>query len=484
MQDVNLRYLRSAMESYDFVVIGGGSAGYSAAAAAARSGLKTVCIEAAEQLGGLCILRGCMPSKTLIESANRFLTLRRAEEFGLSAGHLAFDSAAIIKRKRKLIGGFADYRAEQLSSGLFRLIRGHAAFSDPFHVRVSLRTGGEETIEGKTFLIATGSVLNRLEVPGLDRVGFLHSDIALDTDRFPRSVTILGGGAIALEFAHFYSALGSEVTVLQRSKQVIKEADHDVAMALVEALQSRGVKIICGTTLKAAEPIRDSKRIRYEKDGSEQVLDGEEIFYALGRKPAIEGLGLSEAGVDMRTNGVVTVNAMMQTSQPHIFASGDVTGLHEVVHLAIQQGEIAAGNAKRLLDGKGLKAIDDRLKLFAMFSEPQLAVVGLTEREAAEQGLAFLVEKYPFNDHGKSMVRGEVEGFVKLIADAGSGELLGGAVVGPEASELIHEIVVAMHFRATADVLSKIPHYHPTLSEIWTYPAEALANRIKKQTGR
>jgi pyruvate/2-oxoglutarate dehydrogenase complex dihydrolipoamide dehydrogenase (E3) component len=472
------------MESYDFVVIGGGSAGYSAAAAAARSGLKSVCIEAAEELGGLCILRGCMPSKTLIESANRFLTLRRAEEFGLSAGHLAFDSAAIIKRKRKLIEGFAEYRAQQLSAGIFRLMRGHAAFRDPFHVKVRLRSGGEETIEGRTFLISTGSVLNTVEVPGLDKAGYLHSDIALDTDRFPRSVTILGGGAIALEFAHFYSALGAEVTILQRSKQVIKEADRDLAEALVHAFRRRGVKIICGTRLKAAELTPDGKRIRYEKDGFEQTLDSEEIFYALGRKPAIEGLGLEQAAVDTATNGAVAVNAMMQTSQPHIFASGDVTGLHEIVHIAIQQGEIAAKNAKRLLDGRRMEAIDYRLKLFAMFSEPQLAVVGLTEREAGEQGIAVLVEKHPFDDHGKSMVRGEVEGFVKLIADAGSGELLGGAVVGPEASELIHEIVVAMHFHATADVLSKIPHYHPTLSEIWTYPAEELAKRIKKQTER
>jgi len=184
-----------------------------------------------------------------------------------------------------------------------------------------------------------------------------------------------------------------------------------------------------------------------------------------------------EAGVGVGRGGTVTVSSTMQTSQPHIFASGDVTGLHEIVHIAIQQGEIAARNAKKLLDGKALEAIDYRLKLFAMFSEPQLAVVGLTEREAEEQGIAVRVARYAFHDHGKSMVRGDVEGFVKLIVEARSGEILGGAVVGPEASELIHEIVVAMHFHATADVLSKIPHYHPTLSEIWTYPAEELAPR-------
>jgi pyruvate/2-oxoglutarate dehydrogenase complex dihydrolipoamide dehydrogenase (E3) component len=293
-------------------------------------------------------------------------------------------------------------------------------------------------------------------------------------------VIILGGGAIALEFAHFYNALGTEVTILQRSNQVIKEADRDVAEALVDAFQRRGIRIVCGTKLKRAESAGIGKRIRYEKDGVEQVVEAEEIFYALGRKPAVDGLGLEEAGVSVERSGAVRVNASMQTSQPHIFASGDVTGLYEIVHLAIQQGAIAARNAKNLLSGKNLETIDYRLKLFAMFPEPQLAVVGLTEREATERGIDFRVGRYPFHDHGKSLVRGEVEGFVKLIADANSGEILGGAVVGPEASELIHEIVVAMYFHASVRMLANIPHYHPTLSEIWTYPAEELAGKIDK----
>jgi pyruvate/2-oxoglutarate dehydrogenase complex dihydrolipoamide dehydrogenase (E3) component len=470
-----MRYLPFAMSSFDFVVIGGGSAGYFAAETAARLGVNSVCIEGADELGGLCILRGCMPSKTLIESANRFLTLRRAEEFGLSAGHLAFDGDAIIRRKRKLIREFADYRAKQLQGGRFVLKRGHASFLDPFHVKINLRDGGEEEIEGKTFLIATGSVLNTIEVPGLEKTGYLHSDLALDAERFPRSVTILGGGSIALEFAHFYNAFGTDVTVLQRSSQVIKEMDPDLAAALVDAFECRGIKVICGTKLKAAELTKTGKRIRYEQDGAEHALDAEEVFYALGRKPAIERLGLGNAKVEIGKNGALKLNSEMQTSQPHIFASGDVTGLHEIVHIAIQQGEIAARNAHRLMNGQELEAIDYRLKLFAIFSEPQLAVVGLSEREAQHQGLAVRVARYPFNDHGKSMVRGEIEGFVKLITDRQTGEIVGGAAVGPEASELIHEIVVAMHFHATAKTLSKIPHYHPTLSEIWTYPAEELA---------
>jgi pyruvate/2-oxoglutarate dehydrogenase complex dihydrolipoamide dehydrogenase (E3) component len=422
-----------------------------------------------------------MPSKTLIESANRFLTLRRAEEFGLSTGHLGFDAAAIIERKRKVIGGFAKYRAEQLQSGSFKLIRGRAAFSGSSEVRVRLKAGGEETITGKSFLIATGSVLNKVSVPGLNEVGFLQSDTALDADRIPRSVVILGGGAIALEFGHFYGALGTEVTILQRSSQVIREADHDVAAALVEAFRKRGIRVISGTRLVAAEFSGKGKRVRYEKEAREHFVEAEEIFYALGRRPAIDGLSLEKAGVQVDRNGRVLVNDGMQTSQPHIFASGDVTGFFEIVHIAIQQGEVAARNARNLLQGNKLEAMDYRLKLFAMFSEPQFAGVGLTEREAKEQGLAVRVAKYPFGDHGKSIIRGEVEGFVKLVADAKTGEIVGGAIVGPEASELIHEIVVAMRFRATVGVLSKIPHYHPTLSEIWTYPAEELSRQFESE---
>jgi pyruvate/2-oxoglutarate dehydrogenase complex dihydrolipoamide dehydrogenase (E3) component len=463
------------MENFDFVVIGGGSAGYSAAATAARLGLKTACIEGGEEVGGLCILRGCMPSKTLIESANRFLTLRRAEEFGLSAGHVAFDSGAIIRRKRELIAGFAKYRVQQLTAGTFEFIRGRAEFTDSRHLKVVLMNGSEEQIEGKTFLISTGSVLNVIDLPGLEKTGYIHSDTALNSDRFPRSVIILGGGAIAIEFAHFYNALGIEVTVLQRSKQVIKQADSDVAEALVTAFRKRGIRVICGTKLLRVECTASGKEVWYERDGKEQIAEANEIFYALGRKPAVEALSLERAGVAMSKQNSIRINDRLQTSQPHIYAAGDVTGLYEIVHIAIQQGELAARNAKRLLEGKDQAAIDYRLKMVVMFPEPQIALVGTSEREAAEQGLEVRVARYPFNDHGKSMIRGEVEGFVKLIVDAQDGKIVGGAVIGPEASELIHEITVAMHFHATAATLASIPHYHPTLSEIWTYPAEEIA---------
>jgi pyruvate/2-oxoglutarate dehydrogenase complex dihydrolipoamide dehydrogenase (E3) component len=460
-------------ESYDFVVIGGGSAGYAAASTASELGLKTLCVEGGKEVGGLCILRGCMPSKTLLESANRFRTLRRAEEFGLTAGHIGFDSKAIIERKRRLIGEFAGYRVEQLESGRFEFARAHAELINSTHLKLQYLNGQETEVVAKTILIATGSVLNLIDIPGLKETGFIHSDIALDSEKIPGSVILLGGGAIALEFAHFYNALGVEVTVIQRSGQLIKEADRDVAEALAGALQKRGVNLFCGTKLLEVQRSEGGKQVRFEYAGKEMTVQAEEIFYALGRRPAVDRLNLESANVEL-TAGSIKVTGAMQTRQPNIFAAGDATGLFEVVHIAIEQAVTAVKNAANFLAEKPLLEMDDRLQMFAMFTEPEVAFVGLTEKSALKEGRSIRVAKYPFNDHGKSIVRGEPEGFVKLITDAGTGEILGGAVVGPEAAELIHEIVVAMYFRATAKQLASIPHYHPTLSEIWTYPAEEL----------
>src|SRR5260370_26435201 len=212
------------MTEFDFVVIGGGSAGFSAASEGAKLGLRTMCVEGAGGIGGLCIVRGCMPSKTLIESANRFLTLRRAQEFGLSAGHLGFDSGAIRHRKRTLISGFADHRRDQLEKGNFDFVRAQASFISPRQLRLEGLDGSVREIRFRTALIATGSELNIVELPGLAQTGYLDSDIALDSDRIPSSIIILAGGAIAPKFALFYNALGTQVTGLQRSTPSIPTA--------------------------------------------------------------------------------------------------------------------------------------------------------------------------------------------------------------------------------------------------------------------
>jgi pyruvate/2-oxoglutarate dehydrogenase complex dihydrolipoamide dehydrogenase (E3) component len=463
------------MTEFDFAVIGGGSAGFSAASEGAKLGLRTICVDGGPEIGGLCILRGCMPSKTLLESANRFLTLRRAREFGLSAGHLGFDSGAIRQRKRTLISGFADHRKAQLEKGNFDFVRAQASFVSPRQLRLEGLDGSVREIGFRTALIATGSELNTVDVPGLAKTGYLDSDIALDSDRIPSSIIILGGGAIALEFAHFYNALGTKVTVLQRSAQFIKDADIDLSIALIDAYRRHGAEMISGTQLVAVEKNGDGKAVRFVKDGLKQAISAEEIFYALGRRPAIGRLQVNAAGIETNEDVAIRINDRMQSSQPHIFAAGDAAGQFEVVHIAIEQAIVAARNAARLLKDEQLKSIDYRLRLSVIFSHPELAYVGLTESEARAEGRQIRVATHPFNDHGKSMIRGETDGLVKLIADANTHEIVGGAVLGPEASELIHEIVVAMHFRAKASELAAIPHYHPTLSEIWTYPAEELA---------
>jgi pyruvate/2-oxoglutarate dehydrogenase complex dihydrolipoamide dehydrogenase (E3) component len=461
---------------FDIAIIGGGSAGYNGAAQAVALGLKTCVIDGADELGGLCILRGCMPSKTLIESANRFLTLRRAAEFGLRAESIGVRPDEIIARKRRLVGEFADYRRGQLEGGRFTLIRGDARFVDTETLEVV--SGGEagRKIRARTFLIASGSVQKPVTLPGLDEAGFITSDELLESTTLPRSVIVLGGGPVALEAAHYYEALGAKVTLIQRSPHLLSTMDSDVADVIADAFRKRGMEVFCGTKLVCTEQAGELKRIVLEHEGAERVVEADEILYALGRVPNIEPLAPEAAGIT-REGGKLNVQATQQTSQPHIFAAGDAAGPFEVVHIAIQQAEVAARNAARLLgkSGGALEETDYRLKLFAVFTQPELAAVGATERELSAAGVAFRTAKHPFDDHGKSLVHGETEGFVKLIAHAQTGEILGGAVAGPHASELIHEIVVAMQFRATAAQLAAIPHYHPTLSEIWTYPAAELA---------
>ena len=465
------------MSEFDFVVVGGGSAGYAAARTAAGEGLRTAVIDGSEELGGLCILRGCMPSKTLIESANRLQEMREAAEFGLRAKDIGFDGAKIIERKRRLISEFAKYRTEQLESGKFELIRGHAKFTGPNELAVRLFGGAEQTIHAKTVLVATGSVIRHPDIPGLAEAKPLTSDDVLDNENPPKSLIVLGAGPVALEMAYYHRALGADVTVVQRSKHVLSSMDYDISDAVQRGMERHGTKFVLGCKILHAGNSARGKWVRVAHDDREETIEADEILLALGRDPATAGLDLNAAGIGIPPGRPLATTDTQQTSVPHIFGAGDVTGKLEIVHIAIEQGEIAARNAARLLRGKNetLETIDYRLRLFAVFTQPEAAMVGLTERETAELGLDSAAATYPFGDHGKSMVHGKTDGFVKLIADRKTGEIIGGAVVGPHASELIHEVVVAMRYRATAAEFLKIPHYHPTLSEIWTYPAEELA---------
>lgn len=465
------------MSEFDFVVVGGGSAGYAAARTAAGEGLRVAVAEGGPELGGLCILRGCMPSKTLIESANRFLAIKEAGEFGLAAQDPSFDAEKIIARKRRLVGEFARYRAEQLEGGRFELLRGRARFVGPNELEIA---GAGRNVRAKSFLVATGSVVRQPDIPGLREAGPLTSDDVLDNPRPPKSLIVLGAGPVALEMAHYHAALGARVTVVQRSKHVLSSMDFDVADAVQKGMERHGARFVLGCKILAAGRSARGKWVRVAHDDAEETIEADEILLALGRDPATAGLGLDAAGLAVAPGSPVPALDTQQTGAPHIFAAGDVTGKLEIVHIAIEQGEVAARNAARLLRGAGepLETVDYRLRLFAVFTEPEAAMVGLTEREASALGMDAIAATYPFDDHGKSLVHGKTDGFVKLLADRRSGEIVGGAVVGPHASELIHEVVVAMRYRATPRDFARIPHYHPTLSEIWTYPAEELAGNL------
>jgi len=268
------------MSDFDFVVIGGGSAGYAAARTAADEGLKVAVIDGAKELGGLCILRGCMPSKTLIESANRLQDIRGAADFGLSVKDPSFDGTKIIARKRRLITEFARYRTEQLESGKFTLIRGHARFTGPRNLAVQL-AGGGQTVQANAILVATGSVIRHPDIHGLAEAAPMTSDDVLDNANPPKSLIVLGAGPIALEMAHYHRALGSTVTVVQRSKQVLRSMDADVANAVQRGMERHGTKFILGCRILAAGRSTSGKWVRVAHDDREETIEADEILLAL-----------------------------------------------------------------------------------------------------------------------------------------------------------------------------------------------------------
>lgn len=466
-------------KQYDFVVIGGGSAGYAAARTSVSLGMSTAVVDGASELGGLCILRGCMPSKTLIESAERNLTLRHASEFGLKAEVGTPDIRTIRDRKRRLIADFAGYRQEQLQDGRFDLHRGRAVFTDAHTIRVESIDGSPTfTVSARSFCIATGSVSSAPPIPGLAETGFWTSDDVLDAESLPKSVAVLGGGAIALEMAHYLEGVGCTITLIQRSGQFLTGLDVECSDVVKTAYERRGITCFTGTKIEEVSTVEGKKRVRFQHQGSETLVDADEILMAMGRRPASDGLDLHAAQVGV-TGHKINVTQTMQSTQPHIFAAGDVCSPLDVVHIAIQQGEIAARNAHRLLNDQPIdEEMDYRLILFGVFSHPQVAVVGQTEVDLKKTDIPYVAASYPFDDHGKSLVMGETDGFVKMVAHAKTGEILGASCVGPHATDLIHEIVIAMHYRSTVQDFQTIPHYHPTLSEIWTYPAEECAEQL------
>lgn len=468
------------MKSFDFVVIGAGSAGYAAARTASQLGAKVALIDGAKQLSGLCILRGCMPTKALLESSHRLNEIKHATEFGLRGKPYRPDWPAILKRKNRLIKEFADYRIQQLKQGPFHLFRGKAYFLNPYQLQVT-SASSTETIAFKKALITTGSILNQISFPGLERAGYLTSDSALDIKKPIKSLAILGGGAVAVEFAQHFSRLGTQVTLIQRSPHLLHDLDDDLTEVLENVFRKEGIQLITNTQLIRFDQHRNKKRIFFHHHHSRHIspiksIQAEQILYALGRRPNLEKLGLENLSLFLK-NGRLKVNAKMQTQLPHIYVAGDASGLYEIVHMAVQQAEIAAKNAV----GNRNERWSTRLKTSVLYTDPQIAVTGSSEKDLRLNQTPYLVARYFFKDHGKALIHGATDGFVKLLCHPQNGRIFGGAIIGPQASELIHEIIAVMNYRGTVQQLAALPHYHPTLAEIITYPAEELALKIKKK---
>ena len=455
--------------THDVIIIGGGSAGYAAARTAQAEGGDVGIVDHGP-LAGLCILRGCMPTKTILRSSDIAALIQRAPEFGLHSSNLQVNLAAIIDRKNRLIKEFADDRIQSLQHPRFTLYQEKAQFRSPTEIQA-----GPHQLSAKVFIIATGSIVSRIPIPGLEEAGYLTSDDALELRTIPDSMVVLGGGPVALELAQFYSRIGVKITLIQRSAHILSQSDEDLAQPVEARLQEEGMKIFTNTHIQRVSSSETKKTIHFLHNGEPRQITATAILQALGRRPNIDGLNLQAAQVETFKETIV-VNKEMRTSQSHIFAVGDANGLHEIVHIAIEQGEIAGWNALQP-DGKS-KQYQDRLKAQVVFTDPQVASVGLLERECQNKGIPYLVASYPFNDHGKSLCLGETHGHVKVLCHPQSGEILGGHIVGPEASELIHELITIMYFRGTVHHLLSIPHYHPTLAEILTYPAEELASQI------
>ncbi|HEY0798874.1 MAG TPA: FAD-dependent oxidoreductase [Candidatus Baltobacteraceae bacterium] len=453
---------------YDLVVVGAGSGGYAAARTARDAGASVALVDHGP-LGGLCILRGCMPSKTLLATSDTADEIRHAAILGIQAGEPRIDLDAVMRRKAQIIGGFAAYRAESLRS--FPLYEGRARFANAHELQV----GDDVLLSADSFVIATGSVVAPPVLPGLQEVGFIDSDEALVVGHLPKSLVVLGGGYVATELGQFFARVGVPTTMLIRGARLLSSEDDDVGDALTFYFRDEGITIESGVQLVRAERDGDEKAIVFLQDGVERRVRAQEIFSALGRVPNVASLGLEQAGVEYHLMTGIAVGPDLRTNVSNIFAVGDVTGVFPLVHVAIYQGEVAARNATA---GTAERADYSLQKAHTIFTDPQVAVVGESEKSLRRAEQPYLTASYLFSEHGKAISIGKTKGFVKMLAAPGDGRILGAAVVGPEASDLIHELIVAMHYHATVREFAGIPHLHPTLAEIWTYPAEDIVAQM------
>jgi dihydrolipoamide dehydrogenase len=442
--------------AYDLVVIGGGPAGYVGAIRAGQLGKKVACIEK-ERAGGTCLNWGCIPTKSLLRNAELYHLLKhKAKEFGFTFDNLGYDWSKIISRSRSV--------ADKLAGGVEYLFKknkvdyllGEATFVDDKKIKSRSADGKEQTVEAANVLVATGAPAR--EMPGLPVNGttVVNSRQAMVIEKQPKRIIIIGAGAIGVEFAYFFSAFGTEVVLVEMLPNLLPIEDTEISVALERSFAKQGIKFVTNTKVTEATANKDGVKITLEGKKKE-VLEGDCALVAIGVTPLVP------AGIELKLDkkGYIEVNDRYQTNVRAVYAAGDIIGPPWLAHVAMWE-------AVQAVDGifvQGFKP--KRINAFpgCTYCQPQVASIGITERAAKEQGLKFRVGKFPFSANGKALAAGESEGFVKLLIGEQHGEILGAHIIGPEATELIVELSLAMNLEATYEEIEATIHAHPTLSE-------------------
>lgn len=435
--------------SFDIIIIGGGPGGYKTATYAASKGLTVLVVEKAE-LGGTCLNCGCIPTKTYARNAEIIQTLKEADVYGLDELSFSFNFKTAYERKNNVIDALRNGISTLLSAPGITVVKGEAVLKSASSVSVN----GEE-YSAKNIIIATGSESKTLPIAGLDADMICDSIWLLSTDTLPKRICIVGAGVIGMEFASILNSFGCEVSVVEFLKECLPALDGDIAKRLRKCLEKRGVAFYMQSGLKSAA----KGKVVFEKKGKETELETEKVLLAVGRKPNVEGLGLDEVGIAYDKKGI-TVNDMMQTSVPGVYAIGDVNGRQMLAHAAEMQGKRAVNSILGLQD-------DIRFDIMpaAIFTNPEAACVGKTEELLKAEGMEYICQKHYYRANGKALAMNETEGMLKLLADK-NGLIIGCHVYGAHAADLVQEVSVLMCRNTTLQQLHDMTHIHPTLSEI------------------
>ncbi|MDJ1476151.1 dihydrolipoyl dehydrogenase [Bacillus sp. LS15-K4] len=439
------------------IVIGGGPAGYVAAITAAQNGKDVTLIDEAD-LGGTCLNVGCMPTKSLLESAEVHDIVRKANNFGvtLNEGSISIDWKQIQVRKSQIVTQLVQGIQYLMKKNKIRVIQGKVKFETDHRVRVS-HGDNVDIVDGDQFIIAAGSEPTELPFAPFDGKWILNSSHAMSLENIPKSLLIVGGGVIGCEFASIYSRLGTKVTIVEMAPQLLPGEDGDIAQILREKLENDGVEIFTGAALKGLNNYK--KQASFEYEGSIQVANPEFVLVSVGRKPRVQKLDLEKAGIQFSNKGI-SVNEYMQTNRSHIYAAGDVIGGIQLAHVAFHEGTTAALHAS----GEDVK-VNYHAVPRCIYTSPEIASVGLNEKDAREQYGDIQIGEFPFTANGKALIIGEQTGKVKVVVEPKYQEIIGISIIGPRATELIGQGTVMLHTEVTADIMRDYIAAHPTLSE-------------------